>query len=295
MNNIKFGTSGNPPNFFKSKFGKNRINAVDWINEIGLNAYEYLMTYGARTRPEVAKEVGEKARRLGVKLSVHAPYYVVFTSEKEGTFENSVNEMVKTLKLAEIMGAEKIVFHPGYHNVPNPSERIIKGINEVKKIYAGPVKILPETMGKKSQYGSLKEVLHICKETGCELCLDFAHIHAREGGSLNSVEDFRKIILEVERVLGREVVERLHCHFYPVEFTEKGEKVHRAHFEKNYFPHFEHFLPVIKEFNMNPTLISESRDSQDGGALEMKEMVNKLFGEVAPAGVLPITEFGGKK
>lgn len=277
MHKIRYGTSGNPPNFFKSKFGKNRINAVDWIHDIGLNAYEYLMTYGARTKEEVAKEVGEKAKKLDVQLSIHAPYYIVFTSEKEGTFENSVKEMVKTLKLAEIMGATKIIFHPGYHNIENPAERIVKGIKEVKKQYKGSVKILPETMGKKSQFGSVDEVLDICKRVNCEPCLDFAHVHAREGGSLKSVEDFREIALKIKKVLGDEVLKRLHCHFYPVEFSEKGEKVHRAYFEKSYFPQFQHFLPVIEEFKMNPTLISESKDSQDGGALEMKKIVeNRL-------------------
>ena len=269
---IRFGTSGNPPNFFKSEFGKKRINAVNWINSIGLNAYEYLMTYGARTRPEVAKKIKEEAKKLGVALSVHAPYYIVFTSDKENVFDNSVKEMVKTLNLAELMGAEKVVFHPGYNNVPNPSERVIKGIRKVKTLYNGKVKILPETMGKKSQFGSLKDILYICKETNCEPCLDFAHLHAREGGSLNSSEDFRKIILKVKKVLGLRVVKRLHCHFSPVEFNEKGEKKHRSYFEREYFPHFEHFLPIIKEFNMKPTLISESRDSQDGAALEMKSL-----------------------
>ena len=42
---IRYGTSGNPPNFFKSKFGKDRVNAPDWIKSIGLNAYERMMTY----------------------------------------------------------------------------------------------------------------------------------------------------------------------------------------------------------------------------------------------------------
>ena len=272
MKNIKYGTSGNPPNFFKSKFEKKRINAVEWIHDIGLNAYEYLMTYGARTRPGVAEYVGKRAKELGVQLSVHAPYYIVFTSDKEGTFENSINEMVKTLRLAEIMGADRIVFHPGYHNVENPLDRIVKGIKEVKKIYTGPVRILPETMGRGSQFGSVDEVLEICKATDCEPCLDFAHVHARGGGSLKSVEDFRKIALKIKKVLGIKALRRLHCHFYPVEFNEKGEKKHRAYYEKEFFPQFQHFLPVIKEFKMEPTLISESRDSQDGGALEMKNM-----------------------
>lgn len=276
MKNIKFGTSGNPPNFFKSEFGKNRINAVNWISSIGLNAYEVLMTYGARTRPEVAEEIGKRAKELGIHLTVHGPYYVVFTSDKEGVFERSVEELLKTLKLAEIMGAEAVVFHPGFKNVENPVERCIKGIKEVKKRYNGPVEIHPETMGKKSQLGSLDEVIHICRETECKPCLDFAHIHAREGGSLKDVDSFREIILKVKSELGEDTIKNLHCHFYPVEYGEKGEKHHRAVTEENVFPKFEHFAPVIKEFKIEPILISESRDSQDIGALQMRDHIGGL-------------------
>lgn len=85
---IRFGTSGNPPNFFLSKFGKDRINAVDWINSIGLNAYERLMTYGARMKEEDAAELGRRAKKYDVSLSVHAPYYIVFTSDKEMVVKN---------------------------------------------------------------------------------------------------------------------------------------------------------------------------------------------------------------
>ena len=93
-NKIKLGTSGNPPNFFKSKFGKDRINAVDWISSIGLNAYELLMTYGARTKPEVAKIIGEKAKKLNVALSVHAPYYVVLSSPKQEVFLENIRGQI---------------------------------------------------------------------------------------------------------------------------------------------------------------------------------------------------------
>src|SRR3989344_3351280 len=269
-NKIKLGTSGNPPNFFKSKFGKDRINAVDWISSIGLNAYELLMTYGARTKPEVARIIGEKAKKFNVALSVHAPYYVVLSSPKQEVFENSVKELVKTLKLAEIMGAEKVVFHPGFKNHEKAMENCIKGIKDVKKIYNGNVKLLPETMGLKSQLGSLQEVLQICIETNTEPCIDFAHIHAREGGSLKEKEGFEKVVIEIKTSLGEEALKRLHCHFYPVEFNEKGETKHRAYNEKDFYPQFESFASIIKKFKIEPTIISESRDSQDLAALEMQ-------------------------
>jgi len=35
---------------------------------------------------------------------------------------------------------------------------------------------------------------------------------------------------------------------------------------------------LIKEFKMKPTLISESRDSQDIGAIHMRDVMRKLGG-----------------
>lgn len=271
-NAVRFGTSGNPPNFFKSKFGKDRANAVDWIKSIGLNAYEYMMTYGARTREDKAKYIGERGKKLDVEISVHGPYYVVLTSDKEKVIANSIKEMVKTLRLAEMMGAKKVVLHPGF-NTQNALAKCIGGLKEVMKIYGGKTKILPETMGKLSQLGSLNEVMEICRELGTVPCIDFGHLYARSMGGLKTKDDFRKIIIKIEKELGKKVIKNLHCHFYPVDFGEKGEIKHRAVTEKNVFPRFFDFAPVIKEFGMKPTLISESRDSQDIGALQMQRML----------------------
>ena len=271
---IRFGTSGNPPNFFKSKYGKDRKNAVDWINSIGLNAYELLMTYGARTKVETAEYVGKRAKELDVEISVHGPYYVVLTSDREKVVSRSINELVKTLKLADILGAKKVVLHPGFYN-GNAIDRFVSGMKKVMNEYYGDAIVLPETMGKKSQLGSVKEILEICERTESVPCIDFGHVHARENGSLKTTQDFRNVIEQIEKVLGREAVKKLHCHFYPVEFTDKGERKHRAVTEKNVFPQFKHFAPVIKEFKMNPTLISESKDSQDIGALQMKRIMQR--------------------
>ena len=270
---IRFGTSGNPPNFFKSEFGKDRANAPAWIKNIGLNAYERLMTYGARMKEEDAIKFGQLAKKQDVALSIHGPYYVVLTSDKPEVVKNSVAELIKTAHLAKLMGANKVVFHPGFGK---DTKKVIMGLKEVETQKDKSVKILPETMGKISQLGSLNDVLTICENTESEPCIDFGHLHARTLGTLKEEEDFRKILVEIEDRMGGEVLRRLHCHFYPIEFTDKGEKVHRAVTEKNVFPRFEPMAKLIKEFNMSPTLISESKDSQDIGALEMKRIMEEL-------------------
>lgn len=270
---IKFGTSGNPPNFFSSKYGKNRLNAPEWINSIGLNAYERMMTYGARMKKEDAIELGKRAKKFNVALSVHGPYYVVLNSQKERVVQNSIKEMIKTAQLTKLMGAKKIVFHPGFGKDVG---KIIRGLHVIEKDKPKGIYYCPETMGKLSQLGSVNEVLTICENTESKPCIDFGHVHARTLGSLKKKEDFRKVLIEIEKRLGKKELKDLHCHFYPVEYTDKGEKVHRAVYEKKFHPQFPKFGELLKEFKMQPTLISESKNSQDLGALHMRDVMLRL-------------------
>ena len=270
---IRFGPAGNPINFFKSDLRKDRLNAPVWCRSIGLNANERQMTYGARMKEEDAIRFGKLAKKHDVALSVHGPYYVVLTSDKPQVFKNSIAELIKTAHLAKLMGADKVVFHPGFGR---DIRKVVEGLKEVEAQKDKSVKILPETMGKISQLGSLNEILEICENTESEPCIDFGHLHARNLGSLKEKKDFREILNEIEKRLGKRVLRRLHCHFYPVDFTDKGEKVHRAVTEKNVFPQFLPFAELIKEYNMKPTLISESKNSQDIGALHMRDIMERL-------------------
>lgn len=272
---IRFGAAGNPMNFFKSEFRKDRFGVLEWSKKLGLNAQERQMTYGARMKEEDAVRFGALARKFGIALSVHGPYYVVLTSEKTHVVENSVKELIKTARLAKLMGATKVVFHTGFGKDYN---KVVKGLKRVEKDKEEGVTICPETMGKLSQLGSVDDVLAICENTESEPCLDFAHVHARTQGSLTEKENIRKILIEIEKRLGKRSLKKLHCHFYPIEFTEKGEKVHRAVMEENVFPRFEGYAELIKEFQMEPTLISESKNSQDIGALEMQRIIGELNG-----------------
>jgi len=211
-------------------------------------------------KEEDALELGQKAKKLDIELSVHGPYYVVLTSEKEHVIDNSKKELLKTTHLADIMGAKRVVLHPGFYAGRKKEEvlkQFIRNIKIVEKDKETSVKIHPETMGKHSQFGDLDEVITICENTESEPCIDFGHLHARRLGKLKVKSEFQEILEEIEKRLGSNVLRTLHCHFYPVEFTDKGEKKHRAVTEKNVFPRFEPFADLIKEFKIFPTLISE--------------------------------------
>ena len=66
---IRFGAAGNPMNFWKSEFRKDKLGVIEWSHKLGLNAQERQMTYGARMKEEDAIEFGKRAKKFDVSLS----------------------------------------------------------------------------------------------------------------------------------------------------------------------------------------------------------------------------------
>ncbi len=269
----RFGVAGCPPKFWKSSFKEDSANNPLWLASIGLEAYEVQFTHGIRMNREKALGVAENARRGGVALSVHAPYFVVLTSMDETVVRNSINLMARCIELAHHLETSKLVFHPGPHH-GNPKEALKQCLNNLKivgKDMPKGVHIYPETVGRMEFLGSLEDIAWMCRELDfLRPCIDFAHLYARNGGNLVAPEDYRRVFDYIVQELGTEVLSHLHCHFYPVEFDNKGERCHRNFKEGIYGPRYEPFLETVIEYNLSPTIICESKQAQDEDALRMK-------------------------
>lgn len=267
--------------------------------EVGLSAYELQLTHGVRTSKERAEILGENARKSDVLLSIHAPYYINLASPKKETVERSKKNLIESLQVASWMNAYKIVFHAGYYNngKDNSLKSCIKNLNEVieeaKSMGLDNISLSPESGGKKIQIGSLEDLMVMAESDNIiSPAIDFAHVHARDDGYLFCEENFRVILEEIENRLGIETLRNLHCHFAPIEFNERGEKVHKNFSDRltsfdltdNGFklktePYKPEFLPLarlILEFKMNPVIISESKDSQDIDSFKMKSIIDDL-------------------
>ena len=130
-------------------------------------------------------------------------------------------------------------------------------------------------MGKPSQLGTLDEVLSLCEEVEqTQLVVDWAHLHARDGGRFKTVDDFRRVIVGIENRLGAKAVKDMHCHFSKVEFTNKGEKRHHTIGEADYGPDFTMLAKVIAESKLKPVIISES-PILDMDAIKMRNILKK--------------------
>jgi deoxyribonuclease-4 len=127
-----------------------------------------------------------------------------------------------------------------------------------------------ETTGKLTQFGTLEEVVRICKEKkACVPCIDFARIFARQGGEI----DYKKVF-DLIKPLG---IRHLHTHFSDIEYTvkERGKGNERRHVPMNSLPDFKELAKEILKCRLNITIISES-SVLEKDSLKMRAVFEKL-------------------
>jgi len=225
---LLFGTAGVP----LSTPAASTLAAIEHVKKLGLDCLEVEFVKGVRMGNDTALEIGRQAESSGIRLSVHAPYYINLNSPELGKRLASQERLISSARLAHLLGAKTVVIHPGYYGQESPEksyENIKTGFQNVLSILRAeknPVTLRPETMGRQSQFGSLDETLMLCRELeGLLPCLDFSHIHARDRGA-NSYRYFQKIMRKVEKKLGRRAIEDLHVHVAGILYGEKGEIRH---------------------------------------------------------------------
>ena len=224
--------------------------------KIGLKACEIAFTYGVYIKnKEDAVRIGKKAKELDVRLSIHAPYYVNLNSAEKSKREATKKRILDCCEIGKLLGAEVVVFHPGYYgkNKEEAYEIIREGVKEIMKEIEKKkldIKIAPETMGKVNVFGSVDEIARLVKDTGCSFCIDYAHILARD-----KKVDYEK----VERLFPEK---EWHLHFSGIVYGELGERHHKKTEKKEWKELLER-LPKDKEIviiNESPDMIEDSAD-----------------------------------
>ncbi len=247
--------------------------------ELKLNAFEVEFVRRVGMSNEAAREAGEMARELGVLLSVHCPYFVNLCSQEPEKLEASKKRILDSVERAFYMGADVVVFHPGFYGSLAP-ENAFKSVEEACRNMLGRMKrkgikgvrLGLETTGKVSQFGTLEEIIKICKKLkGCTPVVDFAHIYARQAGRIYYPWIFEK--------LKQLKLKHLHAHFTSMEWTPAkvpwgGNE--RRHLElKVNKPPFEPLAREVLKRKTNITLISESPILEQD-SLKMKRVFENL-------------------
>ncbi len=241
MTSVKFGPAG---------LGsvKDAISNLEAYHKLGFTACEIAFTYGPYIKKkEDAEKIGKKAKELGIQLSMHGPYWINLNSEEPEKIVKSKQRILECCKVGDWLGATKVVIHPGFYgkiketkvSLINPSfklgvtpdvkkvayENIKKALLEIeeeRKNLGYACKVAIETTGKMNVFGSYEETYNLVKETGCDFCIDFAHILAREKSyKFNDVFGLFKDFDEI------------HIQFSGISYGEKGERAHIKTAEKD--------------------------------------------------------------
>jgi deoxyribonuclease-4 len=282
---VRFGPAGTPWAFKELKQPITELPR--FIQEEGLDALEYeAVRWGQKPqiRRENAEKFGANAKAHDVWLSMHGSYFISLQSKKD-VAEASKRRLLACATAAQWMNAHVVVFHPGFYMGRGAKETLQMSIKTVRSIVEDmqalglTVKLGLETMGKRSQFGSLDEVLTVCEQVmQTAPVVDWAHVHARTQGGLVTKADFVRVIDQIEKRLGRDVAENLHCHFSRMEFSVRGEVRHHALAETRYGPDFRILAQVIMELGLKPVMICET-PLIDVDAQKMRDILQKTMQE----------------
>ena len=273
MEKLFFGTAGTP----LSSNGRDSISGIKRVHELGFSCMELEFVRGVKMGEKTALAVRDVAKEHGVKLSVHAPYYINLNAEGE-KLSASCKRIMDSARIGHICGAKSVVIHAAFYQ-GKPKDEVygrvrnqFTGMCEELRDEGLDIALRVETMGRGSQFGSIEEVLEITEVEGVLPCIDFSHLHAINGRN-NSEEEFAQILTMVEDKLGREGLDDMHIHVSGIEYSEKGERKHLVLEESDF--NYRELVKVFSDFDIKGLVICESPNLETD-ALALKSEYDSL-------------------
>lgn len=277
---IWFGPAGCADSFAAQGY-KNTAQIPEYLEKLGLNAYEYQCGHGVRINPQTAQRLRAESEARGIRLSLHAPYYISLSGIEEEMRKRSIGYIVAAAQAAQMLGADRVVVHSGSCSKISREEALALAKDTLAQALAAldanglrEITLCPETMGKVNQLGTLEEVLDLCGVDERLLpCIDFGHLNARTFGGLRDQDDYEAVFLAMRNKLGQDRARRFHAHFSKIEYTSKGgEKRHLTFVDTLYGPEFEPVAELIIKYGCTPVIICESAGTQAEDAVTMRDM-----------------------
>jgi len=191
-------------------------NAIIKAEKIGA---ECIQIFGASPRSYTAKMPDKKSieeYKIALKNStvkkvfLHAAYLVNLASDNKDIFKKSVRNLIDHLQIAEMLGAQGLIFHIG-SGKDQPREQALKltlyGMKEVLKNVHGKTELIMEnTAGSGQKIGrdakELGWLLKQMKSKRVKVCVDTAH--ALEAGVIEKFtpKEVKKFLDEYDKEVG---------------------------------------------------------------------------------------------
>lgn len=247
-----------------AKFGVAKVydnQILDYLTTLRNRGVDVLeVGFTDRMTKELLGRLVKHAGDLGISLSCHLPFTINLGDER--SMSTCVRRLSQGIRFVNLTGG-LAVFHLGFYGrhsfgevKPNLLEAIKQALAEEPR---GKGRLGIETTGKKTEMGSLDEILLLVKEVDSDALvpvIDWAHIYARAQGAFpRSLEDFAKILNKIKEGIAPEL---LYCHVSGIEFGRGGERRHIS--AKTCSPPMPYLMRTLKNNQVRFQMIVESPD-----------------------------------
>jgi deoxyribonuclease IV len=258
MGEIRYGPGGLPeaPTF---------EDAFATLAAAGYRACEIGFVSGFWLDYETAPRFGAAAVAADVALSVHAPLAAFMGHADRGKkFKMALGMLDHTAGLAQALGAQLVVFHPGFllgREREQAIADVVEQLGDVRERLAAKGRLLPfgvEVMGRVRDLGTIEDVLAISARVDfVRPVLDFAHMHATSDGGFLEGDAFAEALAGADSVL--EPGAPFHIHFSDIQYANRNETKHLPYGEGTL--RAEPLRDALARFERPATVISEAPDS----------------------------------
>ncbi|MBI4193001.1 MAG: deoxyribonuclease IV [Candidatus Colwellbacteria bacterium] len=168
---------------------------------------------------EEAERYRSEARECSLGSTyLHAAYLVNLGSADGAIYRRSVSSLAGHLAIAEMIGAEGLIFHAGSAGEGEKKEifdQVVSGMREVLRSVPGATRLIIENAGSRKKIGAgLDEIgalLRAVRSERVKVCIDTAH--ALEAGIIETYAPahIRRFMDEIEREIGLKNVVAIHA------------------------------------------------------------------------------------
>jgi deoxyribonuclease-4 len=260
---IRLGPSGLPDLPFDE--------AAAWLAAEGYRAVEIGFVSGFWLSYDDAPELAAALRERDIVVSVHAPLAAFMGHvEREKKFKMALGMLDHTAGLAKAVGAEVIVFHPGFllgRDREQTIHDVVDQLGDLRTRLESKDRLVPfgvEVMGRVRDFGSIDDVIEISREVDfVRPVIDFAHMHATSDGAYTDVEAFASVLEATDEVM--EPGAPFHIHFSDIAYANRNETKHLPYGEGTL--RAEPLRDALARFDRPATVISESPDDRSTQAI----------------------------
>ncbi|HEX3226797.1 MAG TPA: TIM barrel protein [Gaiellaceae bacterium] len=264
MGEIRLGPSGLPdlPSF---------EDMAAWLAAEGYAAVEIGFVSGFWLSYDDAPELAAALRERDIVVSVHAPLAAFMGhAEREKKFKMALGMLDHTAGLAKAVGAEVIVFHPGFllgRNREQTIHDVVDQLGDLRARLESKDRLVPfgiEVMGRVRDFGSIDDVIEISRQVDfVQPVLDFAHMHATSDGAYTDVDAFASALEAADEAMEPGVP--FHIHFSDIAYANRNETKHLPYGEGTL--RAEPLRDALARFDRPATVISESPDDASTQAI----------------------------